>query len=92
MNCRRIMAILHQDVFLVYGRMGCHCPFWHQLNARWQTVSALVGIRVGESSNDHTRVVFDLSAGAEHQMFTLLLHRGLSTGTRVKVQRLPTTR
>ena len=33
--------------------------------------SALTGIRVSQTSNDHTRVVFDLSTGTEHKLFTL---------------------
>jgi len=32
---------------------------------------ALVGVRVSQTSDDHTRVVFDLSAGTEHRLFTL---------------------
>ncbi len=33
--------------------------------------SALVGIRVSQTSDNHTRVVFDLSTGTEHKLFTL---------------------
>jgi N-acetylmuramoyl-L-alanine amidase len=33
--------------------------------------SALVGVRVSQTSDEHTRVVFDLSAGTEHRLFTL---------------------
>jgi N-acetylmuramoyl-L-alanine amidase len=32
---------------------------------------ALVGIRVAETSVDHTRIVFDLSSGIEHRLFSL---------------------
>jgi len=32
---------------------------------------ALVGVRVSQTSDEHTRVVFDLSAGTEHRLFTL---------------------
>jgi N-acetylmuramoyl-L-alanine amidase len=32
---------------------------------------ALVSVRVAQTSVDHTRVVFDLSAGTEHRLFTL---------------------
>lgn len=33
--------------------------------------TTLTGIRISQSSNDHTRVVFDLTAGIEHRLFTL---------------------
>ena len=33
--------------------------------------SALVGIRISETSSEHTRVVFDLSESFEHRLFTL---------------------
>lgn len=33
--------------------------------------SALTGIRVSQTSDNHTRVVFDLSTGIEHNLFTL---------------------
>ena len=33
--------------------------------------NALTGIRISESAADHTRVVFDLTGGAEHRLFTL---------------------
>ncbi len=33
--------------------------------------STLTGIRVSQSSNEHTRVVFDLSAQSDHRLFTL---------------------
>ena len=33
--------------------------------------NALTGIRVSQSSEDHTRVVFDLSGDVEHRLFTL---------------------
>jgi N-acetylmuramoyl-L-alanine amidase len=33
--------------------------------------SALTGIRVSQTSDNHTRVVFDLSTGTEHKLFTL---------------------
>jgi len=33
--------------------------------------AALTGIRVSQTSDDHTRVVFDLSTGTEHNLFTL---------------------
>ncbi|MFT5505992.1 MAG: N-acetylmuramoyl-L-alanine amidase [Gammaproteobacteria bacterium] len=33
--------------------------------------NTLVGVRVSQSTNDHTRVVFDLSSATEHKMFTL---------------------
>jgi N-acetylmuramoyl-L-alanine amidase len=33
--------------------------------------SALIGIRVSQTSDSHTRVVFDLSTGTEHKLFTL---------------------
>ena len=33
--------------------------------------TALTGIRVSQTSADHTRVVFDLSSGVEHKLFTL---------------------
>ncbi|RLA13520.1 MAG: N-acetylmuramoyl-L-alanine amidase, partial [Gammaproteobacteria bacterium] len=32
---------------------------------------ALVGVRVAETSVDHTRIVFDLSSGIEHRLFSL---------------------
>lgn len=35
------------------------------------TKAALTGIRVSQTSEDHTRVVFDLSSGVEHKLFTL---------------------
>ncbi len=54
------------------GRLGLSLPVLASaVPAQAKSGNALVGIRVGESSTDHTRVVFDLSAGAEHQMFTL---------------------
>ena len=34
-------------------------------------VSTLTGIRISQSAEDHTRVVFDLTAGVEHRLFTL---------------------
>jgi hypothetical protein len=34
-------------------------------------VSTLTGIRISQSALDHTRVVFDLTAGFEHRLFTL---------------------
>jgi N-acetylmuramoyl-L-alanine amidase len=34
-------------------------------------VSTLTGIRISQSAQDHTRVVFDLTAGFEHRLFTL---------------------
>jgi len=33
--------------------------------------ATLTGIRISQSADDHTRVVFDLSAGFEHRLFTL---------------------
>jgi N-acetylmuramoyl-L-alanine amidase len=33
--------------------------------------TALTGIRVSQSSDEHTRIVFDLTAGIEHRLFTL---------------------
>jgi N-acetylmuramoyl-L-alanine amidase len=33
--------------------------------------STLTGIRISQSADDHTRVVFDLSGGFEHRLFTL---------------------
>ena len=33
--------------------------------------TSLTGIRVSQTSEDHTRVVFDLSSGTEHKLFTL---------------------
>lgn len=33
--------------------------------------AALTGIRISESAEDHTRVVFDLSGSVEHRLFTL---------------------
>ena len=33
--------------------------------------TALTGVRVSQSNNDHTRVVFDLSGNARHSLFTL---------------------
>lgn len=33
--------------------------------------AALTGIRVSQTADDHTRVVFDLSSGVEHKLFTL---------------------
>ena len=33
--------------------------------------ATLIGIRISQSSDDHTRVVFDLSAGFKHRLFTL---------------------
>ncbi|MFT5657987.1 MAG: N-acetylmuramoyl-L-alanine amidase [Gammaproteobacteria bacterium] len=33
--------------------------------------AALTGIRVSQTAADHTRVVFDLSSGVEHKIFTL---------------------
>ena len=33
--------------------------------------AALTGIRVSQTAEDHTRVVFDLSSGVEHKLFTL---------------------
>ncbi len=32
---------------------------------------ALDGIRISQTSEEHTRVVFDLSSGVEHKLFTL---------------------
>ncbi len=34
-------------------------------------VTALTGIRISQSAEDHTRVVFDLSGNFEHRLFTL---------------------
>ncbi|TNF88591.1 MAG: N-acetylmuramoyl-L-alanine amidase [Gammaproteobacteria bacterium] len=36
-----------------------------------KSVTALTGIRISQSAEDHTRVVFDLSGGIEHRLFTL---------------------
>ena len=36
-----------------------------------RSANALTGIRISESSDDHTRVVFDLTGNAEHRLFTL---------------------
>lgn len=33
--------------------------------------ATLIGIRISQSADDHTRVVFDLSAGFKHRLFTL---------------------
>jgi hypothetical protein len=33
--------------------------------------TTLTGIRISQSADDHTRVVFDLSGGFEHRLFTL---------------------
>ena len=33
--------------------------------------TTLTGVRISQSADDHTRVVFDLSAGFEHRLFTL---------------------
>ena len=33
--------------------------------------TALTGIRVSQSSDEHTRIVFDLTGGIEHRLFTL---------------------
>ena len=36
-----------------------------------RSVTALTGIRISQSADDHTRVVFDLSGNIEHRLFTL---------------------
>ena len=36
-----------------------------------RSAAALTGIRISESSADHTRVVFDLSGDVDHRLFTL---------------------
>ena len=36
-----------------------------------KSVTALTGIRISQSAEDHTRVVFDLSGDIEHRLFTL---------------------
>ena len=65
-------SITRRFLLKLSGRLGMSMALLSGAQAaQAKKQSALVGIRVGESSSDHTRVVFDLSAGAEHQMFTL---------------------
>lgn len=44
---------------------------FHSKNALAASETALTSVRVAQSTNEHTRVVFDLSGNIEHDLFTL---------------------